>query len=101
MCAAVSPGTVIKVAQLSLKLLEAILKALGGIERAVAIDKFLEGKKSFISHIVHDELVLDISDDERQLVPDIKLMFSENKLDTYMVNVQAGKNYYDLEDLNI
>ena len=71
------------------------------LERAVAIDKFLEDKKSFISHIVHDELVLDISDDERQLIPDIKLMFSENKLDTYMVNVQAGKNYYDLGDLNI
>ena len=34
-------------------------------DRAVAIDKFLEDKRSFVSHIVHDEIVLDIPDEER------------------------------------
>ncbi len=71
------------------------------LERAVEIDKFLEGKKSFISHIVHDELVLDVADEERHLLPEIKELFANNKLDKFMVNVMAGKNYYDLGDLNI
>ena len=69
------------------------------LERAVAIDEFLKDKKSFISHIVHDELVLDISDDEKYLIPEIKSMFANNKLDQFVVNIQAGKNYYDLEEL--
>ena len=71
------------------------------LERAVTIDKFLKDKKSFISHIVHDELVLDVCDDERELIPEIKEMFSHNKLDQFAVNLQAGKNYYELERLSL
>ena len=70
-------------------------------DRAIALDKFLEGKKSFVSHIVHDEVVLDIHDDERNLLPDIKEIFSQNKLDTFRVNLSAGKDYYNLEKLRI
>jgi hypothetical protein len=69
------------------------------IERAIAIDKLLEGKKSFISHIVHDEVVIDFADEDRDLAKEIKETFSENKLGKFKVNLKAGKNYYDLENL--
>ena len=71
------------------------------IDRAIEIDRFLRGKKSYISHIVHDEVVIDLDDSERNLVPDIKRIFSENKLDKFMVNLNIGKNYFDLERLNL
>jgi len=71
------------------------------LERAVTIDKLLSGKKSFISHIVHDELVIDLSDEDREMIPEIKEVFAQNKLDKFMVNLKAGKNYYELEDLNV
>jgi hypothetical protein len=71
------------------------------LERAVAIDEFLENKKSFISHIIHDELVLDLCDEERDLVPQLKKLFATNTLTPYMVNVNAGSNYYELEALRI
>ena len=70
-------------------------------ERAVAIDKFLSGKKSFISHIVHDEVVVDVSDDEKHLIPDIKEIFSNNKLDCFKTNIKAGRDYYNLGNLNL
>lgn len=70
-------------------------------DRAVQIDKLLDGKKSFISHIVHDEVVVDLHDDERSLVPEIENMFSNNKIGRYKTNVKAAKNYYDLEVLDI
>jgi hypothetical protein len=70
-------------------------------DRAVAIDEFLKDKKSFISHIVHDELVLDVSEDEKYLIPELKEMFSKNKLATYKTNLQAGKDYYSLGELNL
>jgi len=71
------------------------------IDRAVAIDRMLEGKKSFISHIVHDEIVIDFADEDRQMVTEIRDMFAANKLGTFMVNLKAGKNYYDLENLSL
>ena len=71
------------------------------IDRAIAIDRFLEGKKSFISHIVHDEIVVDFSDDERDLIVEIKELFANNRLGNFMVNMKAGKDYYDLKKLAI
>lgn len=71
------------------------------LERAVVIDAFLEDKKSFVSHIVHDEIVLDMTDEERSLIPEIKELFATNTLDTFVVNLQAGRDYLDLKDLNL
>jgi DNA polymerase I-like protein with 3'-5' exonuclease and polymerase domains len=71
------------------------------LDRAVEVDKMLEGKKSFVSHIVHDELVIDVADEDREMVPQIRDMFSHNKIDKYLVNLRAGKNYLDLKDLNL
>ena len=71
------------------------------LERAVEMDKFLEDKKSFISHIVHDEIIIDLDDDERDLIPEIKKLFAENQLANYLVNLKVGKNYYDLEELKL
>ena len=71
------------------------------IDRAIQIDKALEGKQSFISHIIHDEIVIDFSDKERYLLKDIKNLFANNTLDEYVVNIKAGQNYYELKDMNI
>lgn len=71
------------------------------LERAVAIDKFLKGKKSFISHIVHDEIVIDLADEEREFTEKLREIFANNRLDTFSVNLKAGKNYYNLETLKI
>ena len=70
-------------------------------DRAVAIDKFLNEKRSFVSHIVHDEIVLDMPDEERYLIPEIKEIFSNNKLDKFVTNLKAGKDYMDIGVLNL
>lgn len=70
-------------------------------DRAVQIDAFLEGRKTFVSHIVHDEIVLDVADSERHLLPDIKELFANNKLARFEVNCKAGKDGYNLGDLQI
>jgi DNA polymerase I-like protein with 3'-5' exonuclease and polymerase domains len=71
------------------------------MERAIALDKFLEDKQSFVSHIVHDEVVIDLADGERHLVPEIKDIFAQNKLDTFLVNLTCGKNYGELQELGL
>jgi len=70
-------------------------------DRAVAIDEFLEGRQSFVSHIVHDEIVLDMPAEERYLIPEIKEIFSNNKLDKFVTNLKAGQDYMDIGVLNL
>ena len=71
------------------------------LERAVAIDSMLEGKKSFISHIVHDDIVIDFADEDRDMVVDIRDTFAKNRLGDFVVNLSAGKDYYDLNRMSI
>ena len=58
-------------------------------------------QKSFVSHIVHDEVIVDLHDEDRDLVPEIEKVFSNNKLGYFKTNICAGKNYYDLGVLKI
>jgi hypothetical protein len=67
------------------------------LSKAVLIDRFLESRKSWISHVVHDEIVIDLADEDRKLLPQIKDIFE----DGYMANVNAGKNYLELQELEI
>jgi DNA polymerase I-like protein with 3'-5' exonuclease and polymerase domains len=71
------------------------------LDRAVALDKMLEGKKSKVSFIVHDEIVLDIHDEDRYLIPELKEVFQKNKLGNFMANVKAGKSYGELKELKL
>tara|TARA_R100001163_G_C5068082_1_gene207835 strand:+ start:5747 stop:6922 length:1176 start_codon:yes stop_codon:yes gene_type:complete len=67
------------------------------LDRAVCIDKMLEGRKSFISHIVHDEIVIDYHDEDRSMIGSIKEMFEKD----WLANITAGKDYYNLNELKI
>jgi hypothetical protein len=71
------------------------------LDRAVVLDQFLEDHRSFVSHIVHDEIVIDLADEERHLVPEIKQLFATNKLDTFLVNLMCGPNYLELKELKL
>jgi hypothetical protein len=71
------------------------------IERAVALDKALESYKSKVSFIVHDEIVLDIAEEEKHIIPQLKEVFQNNKLGKFRANVKAGKTYGTLKELKI
>ena len=69
------------------------------LAKAVKIDKFLaeHGCNSYISHIVHDEIVIDYDDADRKHIPQIKEIFE----DGYLCNLTAGKDYYNLKELSV
>ena len=71
------------------------------LERACHVDEFLSDKRSFISHIVHDEIVIDLDNSERHIVPEIREIFASNDLGKYKVNMNAGPNYLDLNELKL
>jgi hypothetical protein len=70
-------------------------------ERMIAVSKFLKDKKSRLAFSIHDELVIDLSDDERYMIPELIELFSNNKLGKFLTNVRVGKNLGDLRDLKL
>ena len=71
------------------------------LDRAVALDKALEGKKSKVAFIVHDEVVLDVAREENEFIADLRDKFADTCLGKYLVNTKAGKNYGDMRDLEV
>jgi hydroxylamine reductase (hybrid-cluster protein) len=71
------------------------------IDRAVELDRILESTQSHVAFIVHDEIVLDIHEDDRYLIPELKEVFQNNKLGSFRTNVKAGKNYGELKELKL
>ena len=69
------------------------------LSKAVEIDEYLTKNncKSYISHIVHDELVIDYSDIDRPHLEAIRQIFE----DGYLTNLSAGKDYFNLKELNV
>jgi DNA polymerase I-like protein with 3'-5' exonuclease and polymerase domains len=67
------------------------------LAKAVIVDRLLKDRPSFISHIVHDEIVIDYHDEDRDLIPQIQEAFA----DGYLVNLKGGKDYYNLTELDI
>ena len=67
------------------------------LEKAVKLDKLLEGRESYVSHIIHDEVVLDYSDKDRELIPLVKEVFE----DGFVSTISAGKNCFNLVELEL
>ena len=63
------------------------------LSRAFNIVDKLKDKKSFISFTLHDSIVIDYDDSERETVGKLIDIFSETHFGKFKVNVSAGKSY--------
>ena len=71
------------------------------LDRAVALDRALENTKSKVAFVVHDEVVLDIAEEDKEKIPELKAMFENNKLGNFMANTKAGKSYGKMMELKL
>jgi hypothetical protein len=69
------------------------------LDQLIKINKILENKKSFISFLVHDSVVIDLAKEDKKLINNILSTFSKTKLGTFPVNISAGKDYGSLRKL--
>ncbi len=63
------------------------------LDRAVAVHKFLNDKKSHISMLIHDSIVLDLAECDMSELKKIVNIFSETRYGRYKVGVSAGKTF--------
>lgn len=67
----------------------------------IKVDDLLKSKKSFISFMVHDELVLDLANEDKYLLMDIIKTLQDTPYGIFPVNIKVGKNYGNLKRLNL
>jgi len=71
------------------------------LRRMVAVNELLKTKQSHIAFCVHDSLVIDLHSDDKHLVPLIKETFGDTDLGKFKVNLSAGKNYGEMQELSL
>ena len=60
------------------------------------IDNYINESREWVN-----SLVIDLADDEKELIMEIKNIFADTKLGKYKVNLSAGKNYGKLKELKL
>jgi hypothetical protein len=69
--------------------------------QAIKVDDFLKGSKSFISFFLHDEFVIDMTDDEKQNILDIVRILQDTEFGKFLVNVKVGKDFGNMKKLKL
>jgi hypothetical protein len=65
------------------------------VEQRKALNYLIQSTTA--DHIVHDEIVIDFANEDRDIVIGIKNIFE----DGYLANINAGKDYFNLKELRI
>ena len=69
--------------------------------QALKVDHLLrtQSEKSFISCIIHDSIVIDLSDDDYHFVEQAKTLMSSTRFGMFKINTSMGNSLGDLEKL--
>ena len=65
-------------------------------KKAVAINTYLDGKKSFTSFLLHDSIVFDMNAEDKKLVNFLVSFFGETLFGKYKVNAKLGSNFGEM-----
>ena len=69
------------------------------LEQAVKLNNLLKGRNSKIAFIVHDSIVLDISEKDLNMMTSMLSCFSETRLGKFKVNLSGGKDFGSMKKI--
>jgi len=71
------------------------------LRRLIQISERLRDLKSRVAFTLHDSVVIDLSNEDRGLIPELINLFGQNELGHFKVNVQAGRDFGTMKALNL
>ncbi len=71
------------------------------LRRLIQISERLRDLKSRVAFTLHDSIVIDLSNEDRGLIPELINLFGQNELGHFKVNVQAGRDFGTMRALNL
>lgn len=69
------------------------------LRQTLKVNDFLKDKKSRISFCIHDNIVLDLCDDEKKYLKEIIKIFSNTDYGLFKVKIKVGNDYGDMKSL--
>ena len=69
------------------------------MDRVNKVNKFLIGTKSHVAFTIHDCVIIDLSFEDRYLIPQIKEIFEDTKLGKFISSVHIGKDLGNMKEL--
>ena len=67
------------------------------LRQMIKVFNFLKGRKSFIAFTVHDNIVIDLANEDKKDLKQIIDIYSDTDLGKFKVNLKAGSNYGELK----
>tara|TARA_Y100000593_G_scaffold4019_1_gene7925 strand:- start:53882 stop:55057 length:1176 start_codon:yes stop_codon:yes gene_type:complete len=71
------------------------------LRNTLKIHHLLKDRKSSVKFCLHDSVVIDFSDEDRDLIYEIRDTFSKTPLGIFPCKIGAGKNFGDIRELKI
>ena len=71
------------------------------LEQACKIRRLLAHKRSTVAFVVHDSVVIDLADEDRQELTEALESFRNTRFGDFMISVSAGKNFGNLKRLKL
>jgi hypothetical protein len=71
------------------------------LRQMIKLRKKLKESDSFVAFCVHDEVVLDMTDEECKILNELVECFANTALGNYLVNVKYGKSYGDMKECKL
>jgi len=69
------------------------------LKQMIKVANLLKGKKSHIAFIIHDSVVIDFAEEDRNLISNIIETFKATEFGEYKVSVHAGENFGELKKI--
>ena len=69
------------------------------LKQAIKVDNLLSGRKSKITAAIHDSVLIDYNEEDKDCLKDLVQCYGETDFGTFKVNVSAGVNYGEMKEL--
>ena len=69
------------------------------LKAKVAIAEKLKNNKSYVAFSIHDSVVLDFAKEDKDLIRELIMVFSQTQFGQFVVNAKIGKNYGSMKRL--
>lgn len=71
------------------------------LRQMIKVSNYLKGSKSHVAFPVHDSIVIDLSLEDKNKLPEIIDAFSNTALGKFKVNVAVGRNFGNLKKMGV
>ena len=69
------------------------------LTQALKLDKLLEGKKSYITAVIHDSVLIDYDEGDKDILKELVSTYGKTSFGDFKVNISVGLNYGEMKEL--